>query len=152
MSYLMGQNIATDGGKMEHRNLDEDHISDKREILHPTRLRLLQQILATEWGSLSARELAFRNDDLEESTVRDHLRDMANRSRPFVEKLSVKEGCRKQGLPWTFYAVTEYGIELLKEVGAYDGISVLYQMYNNLDSEKISEIEEFEHRPEPDWL
>lgn len=131
---------------------DEERFADKRAILQPVRIRLLQQILATEWGSLSAPELAFRNSDLTESTIRDYLRDMANRSRPFVKKLKVEDGKREKGIPWTFYAVSEYGIELLKEVGAYEGITVLYQMYEQMESMPIREIEEFESRPEPDWL
>lgn len=90
-------------------------------------LRLLQQILAIEWGSLSARELAYRNPEITESTVRDHLREMATRDRPLVAKLNAKT--REQNVPWTYYAVTEYAIELLKELGAYEGISVLYRMY-----------------------
>lgn len=136
----------------ELRAFDTERVEDKRAILEPTHLRLLQQMLATEWGSLSAPELAYRNTDLSESTVRDHLREMADRQRPFVVKLTVEDGKREQGLPWTFYAVSEYGIELLKEVGAYDGITVLYQMYDRMEREPIEQIEQFDHRPVPDWL
>lgn len=114
-------------------------------------LRLLQQILATEWGSLSARELAYRNPEITESTVRDHLREMATRDRPLVAKLNAKT--HEQNVPWTYYAVTEYAIELLKELGAYEGISVLYQMYEQMErTAHIERIEEFEHRPMPGWL
>jgi DNA-binding transcriptional ArsR family regulator len=134
------------------RAFDAERVEDKRAILEPTRLRLLQQILATEWGSLSAPELAYRNTDLSESTIRDHLREMAARPRPFVEKLEVEDGKRAKGIPWTYYAVSEHGIELLKEVGAYDGITVLYQMYDRMKSEPIEDIERFDHRPVPDWL
>lgn len=148
----MSQDFAVKDDDEPQQHLDEGRLRDKREILRPTRLRLLQQILATDWGSLSARELAYRNEDLEESTVRDHLREMATRPRPFVEKLTVEEGRREQGLPWTFYAVTEYGIDLMKEVGVYDGISVLYQMYSKLDTSPISDIEAFEYRPVPHWI
>lgn len=140
------------GGALEDPVFDEDRLQDKRDVLKPTKLKILQQILATDWGSLSARELAFRNADLEESTIRDHLREMADRERPFVEQLRVDDQHREQGVPWTFYAVTEYGIELLEEVGAYDGISVLYQMYEELDTSELEEIESFEYRPVPDWL
>lgn len=140
------------GSDGELRAFDTERVEDKRAILEPTHLRLLQQILATEWGSLSAPELAYRNTDLSESTIRDHLREMANRKRPFVVKLKVEDGKRAQGIPWTYYAVSEYGIELLKEVGAYDGITILYQMYDRMESEPIEEIEQFDHRPVPDWL
>jgi DNA-binding HxlR family transcriptional regulator len=131
---------------------NEENLKDKRDILKPQYLRLLQQILATEWGSLSAPELSHRNEDISESTIRDHLREMANRKRPFVRKLTVDEEQREQNVPWTFYAVTEHGIDLLKAVDAYEGITVLYQMYSRMDSDEISHIEAFAHRPEPDWI
>ncbi|WP_433632863.1 winged helix-turn-helix domain-containing protein [Halomicrococcus sp. NG-SE-24] len=130
---------------------DEDHLRDLRELLAPTKLRLLQQILATDWGSLSARELAYRNPELTESTIRDHLRAMADRERPFVVQLEADT--KQKGVPWKYYAVTEYGIELLKEADMYEGISVLYQAYQAMErTDEIRRIEEFTHRPTPDWL
>lgn len=132
---------------------DEDHLADLRYVLQPTRLRLLQQILATDWGSLSPTELAFRNPDVSESTVRDHLREMTQRDRPMTAKLTVADGKGERGVPRTFYAVTEYGVELLKTVDMYEGISLLYQLYENVERpDEIREVEAFEHRPEPDWL
>lgn len=132
---------------------DEDRLADLRYVLQPTRLRLLQQILATDWGSLSPAELAFRNPDVSESTVRDHLREMTQRDRPTTAKLTVADGKGERGVPRTFYAVTEYGIELLKSVGMYEGISLLYQLYENVERpDEIRDVEAFEHRPEPDWL
>lgn len=143
----------SDSGGVQTPSYDEDRLADLRYVLQPTRLRLLQQILATDWGSLSPTELAFRNPGLSESTLRDHLRDMTRRERPITAKLTVEEGEREQGVPRTFYAVTEYGVELLEAVGMYEGVSLLYQLYENVDRpEKIREIEAFEHRPEPDWL
>lgn len=132
---------------------DEKELADLRYILQPTRLRLLQQILATDWGSLSPKELAYRNPDTSESTIRDHLREMTERERSITAKLTVAEGERRQGILRTFYAVTEYGVELLKAVGMYEGISLLYQLYENADRpDEIRNVEGFDHRPEPDWL
>lgn len=49
--------------------------------------------------------------------------------------------------------MTEYAIGLLKELGAYEGISVLYQMYEQMErTTDIERIEAFEYRPTPDWL
>lgn len=140
------------GALVELQGFDEGRVKDMRAILRPTHLRLLQQILATRWGSLSAPELAHRNADLQESTIRDHLREMANRQRPFLVKMRVEEEHRKKGIPWTFYAVSEYGIELLKDLGVYEGVTVLYQMYERMDTDEIAEIENFDHRPTPDWI
>lgn len=138
---------------LRSHSYDEDRLADLRYVMQPTRLKLLQQILATDWGSLSPTELAFRNPDVTESTVRDHLREMAQRERPTVVKLTVADGKGKRGIPRTFYAVTEYGVELLQSIEAYEGISLLYQLYETIERpDEIREIEEFEHRPEPEWL
>lgn len=55
-----------------------------------------------------------------------------------------------------FFGVTEYGADLLKEVGMYDVITVLYQMYSRFDygeeTDRIRRIEKFENRPNLDWL
>lgn len=143
----------TDDGGVPTPNYDDERLADCRYVLQPTRLRLLQQILATDWGSLSPAELAFRNPETAESTIRDHLREMTQRERPITAKLTVADGERRQGVPRTFYAVTEYGVELLQSVGAYEGISMLYQMYENADRpDEIRRVEDFERRPEPDWL
>jgi hypothetical protein len=132
---------------------DEEKLADLQYVLQPTRLRLLQQILATDWGSLSPAELSFRNPDVSESTIRDHLREMTGRDRPLTAKLTVPEGKGERAIPRTFYAVTEYGIQLLKRVDMYDGISLLYQAYESAERpDEIGETERFEHRPEPDWL
>lgn len=56
-------------------------------------------------------------------------------------------------IPRTYYAVSEYGVELLQQVGMYDGVAILYQVYREMDRpENIRAIEEWEHRPVPDWL
>lgn len=132
---------------------DEERLADLRYILQPTRLRLLQQILATDWASLSPAELTFRNPDVSESTVRDHLREMNQRERPITAKLTVADGKGRRDVPRTFYAVTEHGVDLLESVDAYEGISLLYQLYESVERpDEIRKIEEFDHRPEPEWL
>ena len=134
---------------------DEQQLEDQRAVLEPTRLKIMQTILATEWGSLSAPEIAVRVS-VSESTVRDRLREMVERERPFVKKYVVAEEAREQNVPWTFFGVTEYGADLLKEVGMYDVITALYQLYSRLDygeeADRIRRIEKFENRPNPDWL
>ncbi|AXR80695.1 hypothetical protein [Natrarchaeobaculum sulfurireducens] len=65
------------------------------------------------------------------------------------------------GIPRKYYAVTEYGIDLLKQVNLYEQIGILYDMYEAAELElpdsetrpvTIEDIEEYEHRPSPDWL
>lgn len=149
---MSGQSGSTAFEEVQPPIFDEDRLRDKREILQPTKLRILQQLLANDWGCLSPREVAYRNADLEESTVRDHLRDLSTRSPAFTQKLVVDKAEREEGIPWTYYAVTEYGIDLLHEVGVYEGISILYQMYENMDREELQKVEAFDNRPNPDWI
>jgi DNA-binding CsgD family transcriptional regulator len=144
----------------EHET-DTDRLSDLRAILTETKIRLLQQILASPTGALSAVELAARND-ITESTIRDHLRDLSQRDRAIVRTLEAETDDRvPNGIPRKYYAVTEYGIGLLTQVGLYDQIGILYDMYEAADLElpdaddrpvSIEDIETYEHRPTPDWL
>lgn len=144
----------------EH-DTDSDRLSDLRAILTETKIRLLQQILASPTGALSAVELAARND-ITESTIRDHLRDLSQRDRPIVRTLDAEtDDSVPNGIPRKYYAVTEYGIDLLKQVGLYEQIGILYDMYEAADLElphaderpvAIEDIEAYEHRPTPGWL
>lgn len=132
-------------------NYDEVRLADMRAVLEPRSLRILQQLLASETGALSPKEIAFRNPDITESTVRDHLRTLTEEG--LTEKLEPGVDSIPNTIPRTYYAVSEYGIELLKQVGMYDGVAVLYQVYQEMDRpEDIRAIEEWEHRPVPGWL
>ena len=131
--------------------IDETRRQDMHDLLEAPTIILAQQILATDWESLSARELAERKSEMTERSIRRHLNALAERDRPFIAKLEAET--RQHGIPWTYYAVTEYGIDLLKETDFYEPISLLYQAYKAAEStEEIQVIEEFEHRPTPDWL
>ncbi|WP_435079952.1 hypothetical protein [Halococcus sp. AFM35] len=144
----------------EHE-LEVDRLSDLRAILTETKVRLLQQILASPTAALSAVELAARND-ITESTIRDHLRDLARRDSPIIQTMDAEtDNSVPNGIPRKYYAVTEYGINLLNQVGLYEQIGILYDMYEAADLElpdaddrsvSIHDIEAYEHRPTPDWL
>jgi DNA-binding CsgD family transcriptional regulator len=151
------------GGKTappEHK-LEADRLSDLRAILTETKVRLLQQILASPTGALSAVELAARND-ITESTIRDHLRDLAHRDSPIIQTIDAEtDNSVPNGIPRRYYAVTEYGIDLLNQLGLYEQIGILYDMYEAADLKlpnaddrpvNIHDIEAYEHRPTPDWL
>lgn len=130
---------------------DEERLADMRAVLEPRTLRILQQLLASETGALSPKEVAFRNPEVTESTVRDHLRTLTEDG--LAEKLEPDVDSVPNSIPRTYYAVSEYGIELLKQVGMYDGVAILYQVYQEMDRpEDIRAIEEWEHRPVPGWL
>jgi DNA-binding HxlR family transcriptional regulator len=148
-----------DGVRVEH-GISTETISDLQAILSETKIRLLQQILASDTAALGAVELAARND-ITESTIRDHLRELAGRDEQIVCTLEAEtDEPVPNGIPRQYYAVTEYGIDLLKQIDMYEQIGLLYDMYNAADltlpdTERpvsIDEIEEYKHRPSPDWL
>ncbi|WP_433633740.1 hypothetical protein [Halomicrococcus sp. NG-SE-24] len=143
-----------------NHELDEHRLEDLRDILSPTKLRLLQQILASPTGALSSKELAARNT-ISDSTIRDHLRDLHNRDTQIVAKLEPDTSPVPNGIPRVYFAVTEYGISLLKQADLYDQIGLLYDMYEAVDLQlpdadnqpvTLDEIENYDHRPTPDWL
>jgi len=153
-----GDSSDGQGGRPEHGN-DAERLRDLRAILTKTKVTLLQQMLASPTGALSAVELAARSE-ITESTIRDHLRDLTQRERPIVEVLEAEtDDPVPNGIPRKYYAVSEYGIELLKQVGLYEQIGIIYDMYEAADlsvpadrPRDIEEIEGYEHRPTPEWL
>ncbi|NGM70269.1 hypothetical protein G6M89_14830 [Natronolimnobius sp. AArcel1] len=156
-AYLGGEDGS---GQVVEHNVDPDRLADLRAILTEPKARLLQQILASQTGALSAVELAARNE-ITESTIRDHLRNLQNRDPKIVTVLEADASPVPNGIPRKYYAVTEYGIGLLKQVNLYDQIGILYDMYEAAELElpdigkrpvTIEEIEWYEHRPSPDWL
>ncbi|WP_121821093.1 hypothetical protein [Halostella salina] len=98
-------------------------------------VRLLQQLLANRHGSLSLSELAAWNRE-SESELEQHLQDL--QARGLVTTLMGDT---------TYYAVTEFGIQLLKQIGHFEQIGILYDMYEAAETEvKTGD------RPQPEWL
>jgi len=127
---------------------DEDALDRMQAVLQETRLRLLQQILASEPGALSVEELTYRNTDCKGGTIDYHLRELETWD--VVTRLKAEEP--RNDLPSTYWAVTERGVELLERLGFYDEIAVLSEADAALErTERIRVIESFEGRPEPDW-
>lgn len=125
---------------------------DHRAILEPSRLKIVQVILATDWASLSVPEIVYRVP-LTKDEVVESLHEMMDRERPFIVSLDVPVEHREPNLPDTFYAVSEYGVQVLKEVRMYSMLTVLYQVFVRLEPpEHIRAIEEFSHRPVPEWI
>ncbi|WP_124190527.1 hypothetical protein [Natrarchaeobius oligotrophus] len=147
-------------GKVVEHEVNPDRLAALRAILVEPKVRLLQQILASPTGALSAVELAARNE-ITESTIRDHLRDLQNQDPEIVTVLEANTSPVPNGIPRKYYAVTECGVDLLKQVNLYEQIGILYDMYEAAELElpdsderpvTITNIEKFEHRPSPTWL
>lgn len=131
---------------------DEERLEAKRELLEEHNLRIVQQLLASDTGALSPKEVAFRNENIiSESTVRDHLRELTEKE--FVSRLEPDVESIPNTMPRTFYAASPLTIELLQEMGLWENLGMLYQIYDSLDRpEEIQQIEEWEGRPSPDWI
>jgi len=128
--------------------LDTERLDQLRVILEETRLRLLQQILASDSGALSVEELDYRNTDIKNQTIDYHLRELADRG--IVTKL--KADSPANDLPSTYWAVSDLGIRLLKRLGFYDEIAALSEADDSLErTARIEEIEAFSGRPSPNW-
>lgn len=139
---------AADARAMMGDSPDDETVDRLRAMLDETRLRLLQQLLASDDGALSVEELSYRNTDLNDRTIDYHLRELETRG--VVRRL--KADPVRNDLPNTYWAVTGEGIESLQQLGFYDEIAVLSAADDALDrTDRIREIEAFEGRPEPDW-
>lgn len=131
---------------------DEDRLAAMRELLREHYLRIVQQILASDTGALSPKEVAFRNEGIiAESTVRDHLHSLHENG--YIEKLEPEVDTIPNTIPRTFYAASEFTIDLLKELGLWENLGMLYQIYDVLERpDDIKAIEDWDERPVPDWI
>lgn len=128
--------------------LDTDRLDQLRVLLEETRLALLQQILAADEGALSVEELAYRNPDHSAQTIDYHLRALEEQN--VVTRLKAENP--QNDLPSTYWAVTETGIALLKQLGFFEEIAVLSEADDALErTSRIKEIEAFDGRPIPDY-
>jgi repressor of nif and glnA expression len=129
---------------------------DLQFALQEVRTLLLQQILATETGLLSVAELVYRNrgeNDIDEENIRDHLRKL--RERNIIEREKLPVGERVGNLPNTFYAVTDYGEQILDHAGLLAEVGIWAQLYDQMDrTDEIEQIERLKQRvwSEPDKI
>jgi hypothetical protein len=128
------------------------NLESKRKLLEKHNLRIVQQLLASDTGALSPKEVQFRNRGIiSESTVRDHLRNLTEEE--FTKKLEPDVESIPNEMPRTFYAASLFTIELLQEMGLWENLGMLYQIYDSLERpDEIRRIEEWEERPTPDWM
>lgn len=121
------------------------------------KIRVMQQILATDTGALSLTEIVARNN-IGEEEIRDLLTELENHDPPLITTIPPDEPAPKH-YPDTYFAVTEHGINALKEAGLYDQVGLLYGAYDAADialpenfEVTVDELENWEHRPTPDWI
>jgi len=124
----------------------EEELEEFRTLLDRTRLIIVQQTLAHDSGVLCRAELAARNPDVNESTLQYHLDTLVEKG--ILSKEMPSE--TKRDLPSVFYAVSERGIDLLKQLNLYDEIAVWNELYSQVCTpDELQEIEAMD-RPEPD--
>lgn len=96
---------------------------------------MLQQILAHDTGVLSESELAERNPDLDTESIRSHLESL--RDRGLITHID------------EWFAVTENGMQSLKQRNLWDEIAVWSDVYGHAGSDD-SQVSDGE-RPIPSW-
>ena len=87
---------------------------------------VIQQILSTDTATLSAVELASLRDEAVD-VVRNRLDRLSTMDDPIVTTLEVEQPA--DDVPLRYYAVTEYGVDVLNRMGMYDQIGILYDAY-----------------------
>lgn len=128
--------------------LETERLDQLRVLLEETRLALLQQILAADEGTLSVEEISYRNPDRSAQTIENHLISLEDHD--VVTRLKAENP--QNDLPSTYWAVTETGVALLKQLGFYEEIAVLSEADDALERPpRIEEIEAFSGRPTPNW-
>ena len=138
----------TDNDNYTDSHLDTERIARLQVMIEETRLALLQQILASDEGALSVEELNYRNTDRTAQTIDYHLRELEEHS--IVTRLEADNP--QNELPSIYWAVTETGIAILRQLGFYEEISVLSEADDALErTPRIEAIEAFSGRPEPNW-
>jgi len=110
-----------EGSSVSDLQLDTERLDRLRVLLNETRLRLLQQILASDEGALSVEELAYRNTDRSEQTIDYHLRELEDYD--VVTRLKADDP--RNDLPSTYWAVTDIGMKVLQQLGFYEEIAVV---------------------------
>lgn len=98
---------------------------DRNDVL------LMQQILSTETATRSAVELAALRGKAVKA-VRDRLDRLAAGDEPLITTIEADKPVSR-GVPKQYYAVTSRGVDVLKEMGMYDQIGILYDMYEAAD-------------------
>lgn len=114
-------------------------MSTHEMLLEDDNLLLMQQLISNDWGALPLEELLFINPDSDREEITSILDDL--KSQGYVEVL---EEDTPEGVPSKFYTATTKAEEGFKELGLWDTMAVLYQVYNSLDTtNRIDSIREY---------
>lgn len=112
-----------------------DQLDDRRELLdvatQKTRFTLIQNIVSHPEELPSLEELVLLNPSLRRSTIHEHLQKLV--SVGAVEKLENTDNDVRQGVPTTFYGLTDRGRETLAGTGLFDAAETLKHFYDRID-------------------
>lgn len=92
------------------------------------KLVLIQQIIATDWAALPLEELLVLNPGKSEADLRYTLSVLRNNG--YVE---VIETDTPDDVPEKFYAATDTAKTEMQDQGIWDGLTILYQIYNEVE-------------------
>lgn len=134
----------------QEENLYDAYSKDSEVILQETRARIIQQILASDTGVLSIKELSYRNPSINSRTIRNHVKKLVERN--IIAELTVDEERQLTDFPWKFYAASKKGILLMMQNNIYDEIGVWSDMYDRMKkSGDITELETWGNKPSAPW-
>lgn len=103
--------------------------------------KLLQQIVASDSASLTFTELEYRNPSQDTDEIHAVLQNLINQR--LVTEIPIDAPSR---YPQSVYAVTSIGRRWMESRSLYEGCSLFYQLYRQMDrTERIKEIEQLEH-------
>jgi DNA-binding HxlR family transcriptional regulator len=128
---------------------DASDLDARREMLavatQETRFTLVQGIVGHPEGLPSLAELVLLNPSLSRSTIHEHLQKLV--SAGVVERVENPDNDATDGLPTTFYGLTEAGREVLRGTGLFEARGTLRHFYDSV--EKTDEHLRYEQAPRP---
>ena len=115
-------------------------------VTRGTRFSLVQDILGHQSGPPTLKELDYVNPSRNRTTIRQHPGRLVEAG--IVDKVEPPEDRRQNGLPYTFYGISEEARRFLEEHKLLRAEATLREVYDRV--EKPAEIERYESAPRPD--
>jgi tetratricopeptide (TPR) repeat protein len=128
---------------------NKDSIKTESELQHlvtqKTRFKILEYILAHPENLPSLKELDWAISK-SKSTIHGHIKDLQKAG--IVDKYKLEKGDRKRDLPSTFFGLTEYGISVVDDLGLFNDLQSIRELYEYADQPE--EIKRYEDASRPE--
>lgn len=114
-------------------------------LLHETRHQIIQVILSHPAYLASEAELTYMNTDQPKKTVTDQISVLIKAG--VLAEYRLESNKSIPNCPWTFYDLTEYGVEILRTFNYLKGVPFAQAVYEK--TRKNSKIERHGNAPRP---